>query len=73
MWSYPNMIPLSPTAIHAIWEAVKSFEFETMHGGFPGQDVRGKELKGRVLESMKIFVRGAGFEDAEILEEKLEG
>jgi hypothetical protein len=72
MWSYPNMIPLSPPAILEIWKAVKSFEFETMHGGFLGQDVRGKELKGRVLESMKIFVRGAGFEDAEVLGENLE-
>lgn len=64
------MIPLSPTAIHAIWKAVKPFNFETMHGGFPGQDVRGKELKARVLESMKIFVRGAGFENVEVLGEK---
>ncbi|KAF2421006.1 hypothetical protein EJ08DRAFT_597953 [Tothia fuscella] len=73
MWSYPNMIPLSPKAIHVIWEAVKLFDFETMHGGFPGMDVRGSGLKRRLLESMKIWVTSAGYEETEVLNEEYEG
>jgi hypothetical protein len=61
MWSYPNMIPLSPEAILGIWKAVKGFAFSTTYGGFPGQDIRGEEdLRARVLESMKIWVGNLG-------------
>lgn len=55
------MIPLDPDAIAGIWDAIKEFKFTRTFGGFMGQDVRGSvDLRGRVLESMKIFVRGAG-------------
>jgi hypothetical protein len=61
MWSYPNMIPLSPDAVWGIWKAVKGFEFRNTYGGFPGQDIRGDgDLRERVLESMKIWVGGLG-------------
>jgi hypothetical protein len=67
MWSYPNMIPLSPEAILGIWQAIKDWEFWETYGGFPGQDVRGEnDLRVRVLESMKIWVGGLGIE-SEIL------
>lgn len=69
MWSYPNMIPLSASAVYGIWKAIEPFEFETTHGGFPTQDVRATDLKKRVLESMKIWVRTAGHTEAQILEE----
>ncbi|OCK83848.1 hypothetical protein K432DRAFT_346306 [Lepidopterella palustris CBS 459.81] len=70
MWSIPNMIPLSPPKIHAIWKALKAFDFEATYGGFCGQDVRGSDVKSRVLESMKIQVRGEGHENHAIFEER---
>jgi len=71
MWSYPNMIPLPPSKIHGIWNALKSFEFEESYGGFSGQNVKRPDLKEQVLESMKIFVRTSGHTDANILEESI--
>ena len=63
------MIPLPPDDIMRIWRAIRPFRFDTTHGAFVGMDVRDKELKGRMLESMKIQVRGEGWESHEILEE----
>jgi len=73
MWSYPNMIPLNPDDIKGIWDAIKPFPFTRTFGGFMGQDVRGTvDLRGRVLESMKIFVRGAGHGGHALISEKVE-
>ena len=72
MWSIPNMIPLPPSEIHRIWRALKPFSFEATYGGFSGQDVRGIDVKQRVLESMKIQVRRQGHEDHEIFKEVCE-
>ena len=69
MWSYPNMIPLPPAKIHAIWKALKPFDFDTTYGGFPGQNVTRKDLKRQVLESMKTFLRIGGHESAGVFEE----
>lgn len=65
------MIPLPPQKIHGIWKALKPFEFDTSYGGFPGQNVSRPDLKAQVLESMKIFLRTAGHEKAEIHNETL--
>lgn len=73
MWSIPNMIPLDPDRILAIWRAVRGFEFSATHGLFIGWEVRGEGTKGRVLESMKIQVRAQGFESHALLEERVEG
>lgn len=71
-WSIPYMIPLVPRDILAIWKAVKPFQFHTAFGAFRGMDVRTVEgeamrgtggVKGRLLESCKIFVMGEGWED----------
>lgn len=72
MWSIPNMIPLPPSEIQRIWRALKPFSFEATYGGFSGQDVRGIDVKQRVLESMKIQVRRQGHEDHEIFKEVCE-
>ncbi|KAL1310700.1 hypothetical protein AAFC00_000959 [Neodothiora populina] len=69
MWSIPNMIPLPPHTISRIWAAVRPFEFEATHGLFVGFDIAAKDVKGRVLESMKIQTRMQGFEEADILDE----
>lgn len=72
MWSYPNMIPLNPDDIQGIWDAIKPYKFTRTFGGFMGQDVDGDiDLRGRVLESMKIFVRGAGHEDHALMKERI--
>ena len=63
------MIPLPPSDIMKMWQAIKPFGFDTTYGAFVGMDVRDKELKRRMLESMKIQVRGEGWEKHEILEE----
>lgn len=68
-WSIPNMIPLPPDEIYRIWQAIRSFDFDTTHGAFEGMDVRVENLKKRMLESMKIQVRGEGWERHEILEQ----
>lgn len=69
MWSYPNMIPLPPDAIHGIWKALKPFDFDTTYGGFPGQNVTRKDLKRQVLESMKVFLMVGGHERAGVFNE----
>jgi hypothetical protein len=71
MWSYPNMIPLPPDKVHAIWKALKPFDFEATYGGFTGQNNRRPDLKKQVLESMKIFVRTAGHTNAAVLQESV--
>lgn len=71
MWSIPNMIPLPPTEIHKMWQALKAYDFESTHGAFVGLDVRDKDVKARVLESMKIQARAEGHSDVPILAEDL--
>ncbi|KXS94980.1 hypothetical protein AC578_9474, partial [Pseudocercospora eumusae] len=72
MWSIPNMIPLPPDIIHEMWKRLKPYHFTSTHGAFAGIDVRDKNVKARVLESMKIQVSSAGWrKDAEILNETL--
>ena len=49
------MIPLPPPEILKMWQAIKSFDFDTTHGAFVGMDVRDKDLKKRMLESKYAF------------------
>ncbi|MCJ1477584.1 hypothetical protein MMC13_006257 [Lambiella insularis] len=69
MWSIPNLIPLPPNKIMKIWEAVKPFEFTSTYGAFVGTDVRGEDVKKRVLESAKIQVRAEGYDKHDLLTE----
>ncbi|KAK7540636.1 uncharacterized protein J3D65DRAFT_674858 [Phyllosticta citribraziliensis] len=76
MWSIPNMIPLSPDDLQAMWDAVKAFRWESTHGAFVGMDVRrsgddGKEGPRALLESMKIQARGMGWGNHKLLGEKV--
>lgn len=79
-WSIPNRIPLHPDDILSIWGIVKPYEFHTMLGAFKGQDVRTMEnegargtggVKGRLLESAKIYVGAMGWTDHGILKATL--
>lgn len=63
------MIPLPPSEIYKMWQALKPFDFESTHGAFVGIDVRDKHVKARVLESMKIQARAEGYADHAILRE----
>ena len=71
MWSVPNMIPLGPEEVWAIWKALRGFEWTVTHGLFLGWDVRGDDVKARLLESMKIHVRRMGWGEHEILRETI--
>lgn len=71
-WSIPNRIPLGPDDILSIWRKVKDLDFHTCMGAFKGQDVRTMDnekergtggVKGRLLESCKIYARGEGYKD----------
>ncbi|KAK7204966.1 metallo-beta-lactamase [Myxozyma melibiosi] len=70
MWSYPNMIPLSPDAVFDIWKALKPFNFEIMHGGWADKVVK-TDVKKRLLESCKIFVEKMGYTQHAVFEEEL--
>lgn len=69
---------MHPDAVLKIWRAIKGLEFHTCFGAFKGQDVRTMEsegergtggVKGRLLESAKIYVKAMGWEDHAILTE----
>ncbi|TDZ31355.1 Uncharacterized protein C8035_v005967 [Colletotrichum spinosum] len=70
MWSYPNLIPLSPDDVHGIWKAVAGLDFEDAYSAFPGRDARG-DAKRRFLESAQLFVRSMGYLDHAIHSESL--
>ncbi|KAL1966706.1 hypothetical protein VTN77DRAFT_3903 [Rasamsonia byssochlamydoides] len=70
MWSYPNFIPLHPSAIHQIWKSLQDLDFDDTHAAFLGRDTRGNSRK-RVLGSAKIIVKAMGYGDHEILREGL--
>jgi len=62
MWSYPNMIPLPPDAIHGIWDSVKGLPFDRVLGGFEGQEIRtnGRKI---IQDSAQLWLRAAGWEE----------
>ena len=66
------MIPLRPDVIHRMWNAIRPYSFTTTHGAFAGTDVRDHDLKGRLLESMKIQIRAEGWDDHPLLVEELD-
>ncbi|KAK9458364.1 beta-lactamase-like protein [Dipodascopsis uninucleata] len=66
MWSYPNMIPLSPDEVLEIWKTLSSISFNTVHSGWWGKNVT-PNAKERVLESAQMFVRAMGYNDHPIL------
>ncbi|EFX04467.1 metallo-beta-lactamase superfamily protein [Grosmannia clavigera kw1407] len=61
MWSIPNMIPLAADEVFAMWDTLKHHDFTSTHGAFVGLDICADDIKLRVLESMKIQTRFAGW------------
>ena len=64
------MVPLPPDEILKIWRALRPYEFRTTHGAFKGMDVRDVNVKRRVLESAKIFIRQEGHQTHQLLAEE---
>jgi len=54
-----------------IWSAIKPYSFSETYGAFIGFDVRGEDVKGRILESMKIQTRHSGHNSHPLLSEAL--
>jgi len=69
MWSIPNMIPLPPDVIAQMWSVLKKYQFKSTHGAFVGTDIVADDIKGRVLESMKIQIKGEGHPNHMFLKE----
>ena len=72
MWSIPNFIPLPPDEVFKIWKAVRPYTFTSTHGAFVGTDVRGLDVKKRILDSAKIQVRHEGYNSHLLLDEESE-
>lgn len=69
MWAYPNFIPLSPSVLHEMWKRLKPFEFAKVYSLFIGRDIHGQNLKGQILNDMKMQARFAGHEVHPLLDE----
>lgn len=71
MWSIPNMIPLPPDDLAAMWKVLEKHDFRSTHGAFMGHDIEDKDgIKKRVLESMQIQVKAMGWPDHQLLKIK---
>ena len=71
MYSYPNMLPLPPDTLLSMWNVLNLADFESTFGAFAGREVRDKNAKARVLESMQIQARNEGYRDHQILTTKV--
>jgi hypothetical protein len=56
MRSYPNLIPLGPTAIRRIIERIEPFSFEQIYGGWWQANVLA-DAKAAVVRSAERYVR----------------
>ncbi len=65
------MIPLPPDEIEKMWKVLKPWDFTATHGAFMGHDAWGKDMKARVLESMKIQIKAEGWPEHPFLTETL--
>lgn len=79
-WSIPNRIPIPPDEVLTIWKRLKPLEFHSAYGAFKGMDIHtvSNELergtggvKGRLLESCKIFIKAMGWNEHAMLLESL--
>jgi len=73
MWSIPNMIPLGPEEIWGMWKVLKGERYVSSHGAFVGTEIWDEgRMERRVLESMKIQIRGIGWGSHGFLGEEVE-
>ncbi|KZT21752.1 hypothetical protein NEOLEDRAFT_1138952 [Neolentinus lepideus HHB14362 ss-1] len=64
MYSYPNMIPLPPWDIQALWHSLRPFAFEDIYGAWPGNLSYG-EGRSKVLKSARRFIEMEGWTKGE--------
>jgi hypothetical protein len=56
MYSYPNMIPLSGSAIRRIAKSIERLSFDRLYGAFPDLCVQ-TDAKAAVLRSAERYLR----------------
>lgn len=56
MFSYPNLIGLSPDEMYGVWKAVKDLDFELIYGGWYFVPVI-KNGKATILKSLKQSIK----------------
>jgi len=66
MWSFPNMIPLSATAIEGIWRSIQTFEFDSIYGAFSGLDIA-SNAKNIVWNSGVRYLRAIGQPNVQLI------
>ncbi|KAH6884838.1 beta-lactamase-like protein [Thelonectria olida] len=71
LYSIPNFIPLRVEEMARMWETLRRYVFAETHGGFAGMDIVDKNLKQRVLDSMKIQAKHMGYGGHEFMETTL--
>ncbi len=59
MRSYPNYIPLPPAEIRRILKSIEPYEFDRIHGGWFGNDVR-SDAKAAVWRSAERYIKWTG-------------
>ncbi|KAI5461992.1 beta-lactamase-like protein [Mariannaea sp. PMI_226] len=71
LYSIPNYIPLSVDEMTRMWGILRQYDFSETHGGFTGMDIVDRNLKQRVLDSMKIQARHMGYGESEFMKTEL--
>ena len=56
MYSYPNLIPLPPSAVHRIAAALEPFEFDTLYGAWWDRFIP-RDASGVVRRSVDRYLR----------------
>ena len=56
MWSYPNLIPLSPAKVQRIAEILEPFAFDAVYGAFSGRGQIDKNGKKVVAASVARYI-----------------
>jgi hypothetical protein len=59
MYSYPNLIPLSPAAVKQVVTSLEPFPFDRLYGAFPGQLV-GSDARAVVSRSAERYLKMIG-------------
>jgi glyoxylase-like metal-dependent hydrolase (beta-lactamase superfamily II) len=62
MYSYPNLIPVGPSAVERLVAAVEPFEFEQIFGGWSGKNVR-EAAKPAIRYSARRYLRAIARRD----------
>jgi glyoxylase-like metal-dependent hydrolase (beta-lactamase superfamily II) len=59
MWSYPNYVPLGPSAIHRIGAAVQPFAYDRIYGAFEDRTIE-HDARAALARSAERYLRAIG-------------